>query len=249
MEDPNPGGGGGGGGGVVTRSRTQRQVDNGDPRLPVLGVSDLVCAEKVIFRAVQGSYFATEVALLQTDQKISKTSCLFKLDCFLDNTGLLRVGGRLKLSDFQSDLKHPILLPKEAHVSTLVIRDCHEATKHQGRGMTLNEVRTRGFWIISLNQQVKKLIFNCVSCRARRGSVQGQKMADLPPDRMKCAPPFTYCGVDLFGPFMVKERRSELKRYGVLFTCLVSRGVHIEMAYSLSTDHSYGRSYYTTTAI
>ena len=224
-------------GGIVTRSRTRQQVKNSDSRLPALGVNDLIHAEQTIFRAVQGSHFATEVALLQAEEEIPKTSCLFRLDCFLDGDGLLRVGGRLRYAHLQPELKHPILLPKGGHVSTLVIRDCHEATKHQGRGMTLNEVRARGFWVISLNQQVKKLIFNCVSCRARRGSVQGQKMADLPPDRVECGPPFTYCGVDLFGPFLVKERRSELKRYGVLFTCLVSRSVHIEMAYSLSTDH------------
>ena len=51
-------------------------------------------------------------------------------------------------------------------------------------------------------------------------------MADLPKDGVNEAPPFIYCGVDLFGPFLVKERRSELQRYGALFTCLVSRAVH-----------------------
>ena len=61
-------------------------------------------------------------------------------------------------------------------------------------------------------------------------------MADLPPDRAECMPPFTYCGMDLFGPFLVKERRTKIKRYGVIFTCLATRAVHIEMAYALTTD-------------
>ena len=61
-------------------------------------------------------------------------------------------------------------------------------------------------------------------------------MADLPTDRTTTEPPFTYCGVDLFGAFKVKQGRVILKKYGVLFTCLSCRAVHIEMASSLETD-------------
>ena len=61
-------------------------------------------------------------------------------------------------------------------------------------------------------------------------------MADLPKERIAPAPPFTYCGVDYFGPFYIREGRKELKRYGALFTCLSSRAVHIETSNSLETD-------------
>ena len=44
------------------------------------------------------------------------------------------------------------------------------------------------------------------------------------------SPPCTYCGLDMFGPFIIKERQSEIKRYGILFTCLNSRAaIHIEV--------------------
>ena len=52
-------------------------------------------------------------------------------------------------------------------------------------------------------------------------------MADLPEDRLTPAPPFTYVGMDYFGPYVTKEGRKERKRYGAKFTCLVSRAVHI----------------------
>ena len=48
-------------------------------------------------------------------------------------------------------------------------------------------------------------------------------MADLPHDRVNpSAPPFTCVGVDYFGPFLVREKRSMVKRYDVIFTCLAT---------------------------
>ena len=65
-------------------------------------------------------------------------------------------------------------------------------------------------------------------------------MASLPQSRLQAfTPPFYNTGVDYFGPLLVKERRSALKRYGCLFTCLVTRAVHLEIAHSLETDSFY----------
>ncbi|KAK6177794.1 hypothetical protein SNE40_015827 [Patella caerulea] len=61
-------------------------------------------------------------------------------------------------------------------------------------------------------------------------------MSDLPEDRVELAPPFSYCAVDYCGPFLIKERRSQVKRYGVLFTCMSSTAVHLETAVSLSSS-------------
>ncbi|XP_060570099.1 uncharacterized protein LOC132728485 [Ruditapes philippinarum] len=133
-------------------------------------------------------------------------------------------------------LKHPIILPKESHVTELVIRHCHLRVNHQGRGMTSNEIRSNGFWIVGLSSAVYSFISRCVTCRRLRGGNQVQKMADLPEDRLEPSPPFTYSGVDYFGPWLIKEGRKELKRYGVVFTCLCCRAVHLESANSLTTD-------------
>ncbi len=69
-----------------------------------------------------------------------------------------------------------------------------------------------------------------------RRPVEEQRMADLPADRVEPSPPFSYSGVDCFGPFYTKQGRKEFKRYGLLFTCLSSRAVHLEMLEDLSTD-------------
>jgi transposase InsO family protein len=64
-----------------------------------------------------------------------------------------------------------------------------------------------------------------------------QKLADLPLIRITPdLPPFTHIGLDYFEPIEVKSGRSRVKRYGALFTCLASRAVHLEMAYSMDTD-------------
>ena len=49
-------------------------------------------------------------------------------------------------------------------------------------------------------------------------------------------PLFTYCGVDMFGPFIIRPRQSEAKRYGAMFTCMNSRAVHIEVNHNLDTN-------------
>ena len=63
-----------------------------------------------------------------------------------------------------------------------------------------------------------------------------QKMSDIPKESISNDCSFTHCGVDVFGPFTIKERRSEPKRYGALFTCMTSRYVHIEVTHSLDAD-------------
>ena len=62
-------------------------------------------------------------------------------------------------------------------------------------------------------------------------------MSDLPYERVTPGePPFTFVGVDYFEPFYVKRGRCMEKRYGVLFTFLAVRAVHIEVAHSLDTS-------------
>ena len=100
----------------------------------------------------------------------------------------------------------------------------------------MNSIRDCGLWITNMNSLVRSVIDKCVLCKKLRGCCGNQLMSDLPADRVKPSPPFCYVGIDLFGPFLVKERRSELKRYGVMFTCLLCRGVHLECVNSLTTD-------------
>ena len=100
----------------------------------------------------------------------------------------------------------------------------------------MNEIRSNGLWIVNLSAAVSSHIYRCVQCRRQRRPTEGQKMADLPMERVEITPPFTYCGMDCFGPFTVREGRKDLKRYAVIFTCMSSRAVHIEELDDMTTD-------------
>ena len=61
-------------------------------------------------------------------------------------------------------------------------------------------------------------------------------MSELPRQRVTDLLHFTYCRVDMFGPFIKKEGKKEVKRCGTMFTCLASRAVHIEITNSAEID-------------
>lgn len=61
-------------------------------------------------------------------------------------------------------------------------------------------------------------------------------MGDLPIERLERTAPFTHVGMDVFGPFYVKDRRTEAKRWGLVITCLYSRAIHLEVLEDMTTD-------------
>lgn len=120
---------------------------------------------------------------------MKRSSLLYRLDPFLDEGDLMRVGGRLSQSITPYEGKHPVILPKKGHVTNLILCHYHKSVQHQGRGITQNEIRASGYWIIGGSSVVSNHISKCVSCRKLRGSPQTQKMANLPEDYLEPAPP------------------------------------------------------------
>ena len=80
--------------------------------------------------------------------KLMKRSSVYKLDPFIDERGLLRVGGRLRKSNLHFIDVHPILLSKDSCITRLIVEWCHQKTAHGGRGLTINEIRSNGFWVV-----------------------------------------------------------------------------------------------------
>ena len=192
--------------------------------------------ESWVVKMVQENAFSDELKTLTNGNSVSSTSSIHNLQPYKDKHGLLRVGGRLQNSTFPERVKHPLIMPRDDHITRLITSHFHEKTHHQGRGQTMNEIRNNGYWIIGGSRVVSEAIKKCVKCRKLRRSSEEQKMAELPAERVEPSAPFTYVGMDCFGPFKIKRGRTELKRYGLIFTCFCSRGIHIEMLDDLSTD-------------
>ena len=122
-------------------------------------------------------------------------------------------------------------------MATLLIHQFHHGKQHhQGYDITHNAICQAGYYIINGRSLISHIVSKCVVCRNLRGHTQNQKMADLPPERVTPANPFTYTEMDVFGPFYIKEGRKELKRWGMIFTCLSSRAIHLETLNSMTTD-------------
>ncbi|KAF4514212.1 UNVERIFIED_CONTAM: hypothetical protein B566_EDAN019445, partial [Ephemera danica] len=205
-----------------------------------LHVIELHLAESVIIKVIQGQCFANESQLVDSKNDkgliaLKRDSAIHKL-CPILIDGVLRIGGRLSLSNYDEDSKHPIILPKRHHVVDLIIRHHHEEEGHCGHSHVLTAIRRR-FWIINGGAAVKRVLRSCFTCRRLNAPKGSQLMAPLPAFRVNPGwYPFTNVGLDYFGPMFVKRGRGSEKRYGCLFTCLQSRAVHIEVAHSLTTD-------------
>ena len=129
------------------------------------------------------------------NKALDRRSKISRLDPFLDKDGIICVRGMLGICFISNNCKHPILLPKDGKVTTLIIQHHHKMAAHGGHGITLNQIRSSGYWIIGANSALKNFVLRFADCRRLRGRFVEQKMADLPACRTIETARFTYCGV------------------------------------------------------
>ena len=169
------------------------------------------------------------------NEPLARKSKLLSISPFLDEKGLMRVGGRLSKADIPTSAKHQIILPDKHPVVQLLIRQYHEIS-HFGTEYVLSAIRQR-FWIVHGRLSVKQIGRGCMVCKRRKAKPNEPFMSALPSFRVEQGnPPFFKCGVDFFGPIAVKQKRSRVKRWGCIFVCMSVREVHIELVESLDTD-------------
>ena len=201
-------------------------------------------AENLLFRIAQSDSYPDESEiLLQNRDKASdkwlnleKSSVLFKKSPFADEYGVLRVEGRTAhamYADF--DARFPIIMPRNHHLTLLLLNHYHRRYGHANRETVVNQVRQR-FEISNLRTTIDKAVKGCQWCKIKKCKPQPPRMAPLPEQRLTpYIRPFSYVGLDYLGPLEVVVGRRREKRYVAVFTCLVVRAVHLEVAYDLST--------------
>ncbi|XP_070075690.1 uncharacterized protein [Drosophila takahashii] len=199
----------------------------------VLMLEQLTSAKNLLYKTAQQDAFKSELETLQSDGFLNRPSALIGQNIYIDSDGIMRTQGR---SDTINQRRDQIVLPKRHHIPHLIIKEFHETNHHMLHEGSINLIRTV-YFIPQLRVVYKSVRKACQRCKNNSAIPDPPQMAPLPPARIASFErPFTYTGVDFFGPILVNVGRHKEKRWGVIFTCLTLRAVHIEIAHSLDTS-------------
>lgn len=191
----------------------------------------------VLIRLSQERSFSPELKALRSGRDLEKNSKLRKFTPFIDDKGLLRHDGRFNnLPGATEDFKRPIILDSSDWMVEMMLRWYHFDLKHNGVLFIAAEVRQK-YLITNAKRALWKIKDRCVFCQIRSIKPRPPIMGQLPAERLESyIHPFSYTGIDFFGPMEIKIGRSRVKRYGAIFTCFSTRAVHLELCDSLSAD-------------
>ncbi|CAH2240150.1 jg20697 [Pararge aegeria aegeria] len=185
--------------------------------------------------------YKEEMTDLKEKNKIKLRSKHVELSPYLDDIGLLRVGGRLQSSRLVGEIKNTIILSQTSHLSWLLVNDAHIKLLHGGYAMMMNYLRSR-YWIVGLKQLVKKCGRQCVTCTRHKSLTTQPQMGNLPEVRVNPGPPqpFKCSGVDYAGPIQIRTSKGRghrsYKGYICLFICMKTKAVHLEAVSDLTSS-------------
>ncbi|XP_058448717.1 uncharacterized protein LOC131428686 [Malaya genurostris] len=210
----------------------------------ILTQRELVEAERSLWKQAQQEFYSMEIRILQKTcgpplghhLTVSKSSSMYKHWPFMDEYGVIRKRGRITAPWIPYEAKYPAILPRHHKVTFLITDSFHRHFRHANQETIVNEMRQR-FEIFKLRSLVARVSRNCAWCKIYAVKPNSPPMAPLP--RARLTPfirPFTFVGLDYFGPVLVKVGRSNVKRWVALFTCLTIRAIHMEVVHCLSTN-------------
>ncbi|XP_024876435.1 uncharacterized protein LOC112457528 [Temnothorax curvispinosus] len=205
----------------------------------IITSSEIALALRLMCKFVQKQAFSSEYKALNQGKSISTSSGLLSLSPYMDETGVMRVGGRLKNSNLPIDACHPILLPRSHDLTRHVIEYEHVRNMHTGAQATMAAIRQR-FWPLALRSTVRRVIQKCVTCFKSKPLQSQAMMGSLPASRVTVSRPFSRTGIDYAGPVTLREgkRRNARnhKAYIAIFVCFATKAVHIELVSDLTLD-------------
>lgn len=190
-----------------------------------LTLQEIVACEKEWVKSTQN-----EMQGQENFKQLSKILQIVK-----DKEGILRCYGRMENAELDIDTREPIILSKNHKLTELIVQDCHVRVKHCGVRSTLAELRSK-YWVPKGRQLIKRILGKCVCCKRVQGQAYtAPPTAPLPEFRVKESPPFSKTGVDFAGPLYVKGQTTEMNKvYLALFTCCVTRAVHLDLIESMT---------------
>jgi hypothetical protein len=160
-----------------------------------LTTQDLDQARNCCVKMVQHISYAQEIEDLMEHQEVAATSSLKTLHPFIDQEGLLRVGGRLQQSKISYQTIHQMILPPDHHLTRLVVSAEHIKLLHAGPQLLIASLRER-YWIPRIRNVVKTIIHQCLTCYKFKAQATQQLKGELPSSRVQPSRPFLTTGVD-----------------------------------------------------
>ena len=138
-----------------------------------------------------------------------------------------------RLACFNWPLKQ---LSHDSQLLTMVISDIHKLNLRFSSDSTCHALRAQ-YHVLHPRTSINRVIQHCLTCKQRKSPPETPLMGTLPVSRVNThLPPFTNVGINFFGPSTVVLLRRSFKRYGVVFTCLECRAVHLELTDPLDMD-------------
>ena len=164
------------------------------------------------------------------------------LGLILNEDGVLLCKGRLQKAELTPSQINPILIPGDSYFARLLVQDAHLRTGHGTKKETLVELRSR-FWVTKGRNLVHHVLLKCARpCRRLESKAfNSVETPPLPGFRVRQSFPFSTTGVDYLGPLLVRQVFDEhdvnmYKVWIVLYTCAVTRAVHLDVVPNLSAS-------------
>lgn len=192
-----------------------------------------------LIKIAQAEDLSSEIQLISDGKKLENRHKLISLNPFMDHSGILRVGGRLRRSEYTYEKIHPAILPAKHILTQLIAKEEHARLLHAGPQLLLASLREK-YWLINGRNICRKLVKKCITCFRTKPRNFTPIMGNLPKERLTATFPFFNVGIDYAGPFLIKDRKLRgaklIKCYVCLFVCLATKAVHFELAIDLSTE-------------
>ena len=206
---------------------------------PRLEAEEIQAARVQIIGQTQRNYYPQVFKAVKEGKSVSKGDALLPLFPLVDNVGLLRVGGRLHQSEWTYSQKHPIILPRGATMTKLLVWQTHRNAGHAGPA-TLLAILADSYHISGVKKLTRAVSRTCVPCQRTYARTQTQLMGSLPNSRICPSPPFAVVGLDFAGPFLLRRgnprKPTIYKAYCCLFVCFSTRAVHLELVSDLTSE-------------
>ena len=170
---------------------------------------------------------------------MSSNSPIMALTPFMDEHGLLRVGGRLSHSHLDHSQIHPVILHGKSTLCYRLMDYKHVSLGHCGPSLMLSSVGSQ-VYILGAKRLARAIYRSCVVCRRVAAKTPHQLMGQLPSLRLTPSPPFSTCGIDYAGPFLLKKGHTRrpviIKCYMAVFICFSTKAIHLEPVSDATTQ-------------